>query len=158
MVIDMLVIAIGVFATIVMDVWQRFLLLAFKIPAPEWKLVGRWVLGIPALGIVQKIPTELPVRRLENIAGWVVHYLVGILYGIGYTFLLERTSINGLWVTFFFAAISLVAPWLFLMPSMGMGFFAAKTPNPRLVRIYNVMSHLVFSFAMYVAVLYGATY
>ncbi len=155
--IDLRVIAVGIFATIVMDVWQRFLLLMFKIPAPEWKFVGRWILGIPALGLMQKIPTELPAHRLENPTGWVAHYLVGISYAIIYMYLLKIMPIDKLWVTFFFVAISLLVPWLFLLPCMGMGFFAAKTPNPRLVRIYNVMTHLVFCFAMYCAVLCGVT-
>lgn len=149
MMINIFVIILGIFATIIMDVWQVFLLLAFKIPAPEWKFVGRWILGIPTLGFVQKIPTELPMRRLEKLTGWVTHYLMGILYAFIYIYLVEVMPIDQLMVTFLFVAISLLTPWLLLFPCMGMGFFAARTPKPRLVIIYNLITHLIFSFSMY---------
>lgn len=146
-----LILAMGISATLVMDVWQRALFLTLKIPVPDWSALGRWFLGMPDLGLVQPSLARLPNRPYEKFVGWAAHYFVGIGYAAMYFYLVKIFPISALNLALVFAALSLLVPWCLVMPCTGHGFFASNTPKPRLVRIYNVATHLVFSFSLYMA-------
>jgi len=142
---------IGILATIAMDVWQFLLYALVKIPRPDWAALGRWVLGMSDLGLVQLSLTSLPKRNNEAFLGWCLHYLVGISYAAFYVYMLSMLHFSALGLALGLAVLSLLIPWCIVMPCTGYGFFASAAPKPMLVRIYNLMTHLLFFFALFLA-------
>ena len=47
------------------------------------------------------------------------------------------------------AWVLLVAPYLMMMPGMGMGIAGSRTPKPNVTRLKSVMGHSVFGLGMY---------
>ncbi|WP_292200837.1 DUF2938 family protein, partial [Mesorhizobium sp.] len=74
-------IAIGIGATVFMDVWAIILNKAFGLPRPNWGMVGRWVRHLPEKVFHDDI-SQAALYTHEKALGWAFHYLVGILYGV----------------------------------------------------------------------------
>jgi len=70
--------AVGIGATLLMDLWNLFLKRAFGIPSLNYCLLGRWV-GHMAGGTFRhaRIATAKP-KRHECTIGWVSHYSIGM--------------------------------------------------------------------------------
>ncbi|MUH72244.1 DUF2938 domain-containing protein [Psychrosphaera haliotis] len=142
---------IGIGGTIVLDIYAGLLAKFFKLPATNWLLVGRWIGHMksgqfcqPALAKADKIPGELAI-------GWVVHYLIGIAYG-----LILMVSVNTEWIetpnllpTLLVSWLGIAAPFFIMMPGMGAGLAGAKTPNPTITRIRSFAGHTVFGLGMF---------
>jgi len=84
--IDLLIraVAIGLGATLVMDLWAVLLNRAFAIPAPNQCLVGRWLLHMtkgvfshPGISNAARRPGECPI-------GWLAHYTIGAVFALGF--------------------------------------------------------------------------
>lgn len=145
-------ILIGIAATILMDAWALVLKSVFGLPTSNWGMVGRWAGHLPRGRFMHaSIHDALPVAG-EHALGWATHYLIGILYGAGYLFVivqvLERTP--SLLSAVAFSLALLVAPWFILQPALGLGVFARRAPKPWLMRTISVSMHLVFGIGMYV--------
>jgi hypothetical protein len=48
-----------------------------------------------------------------------------------------------------FGLITLLSPWLLMQPALGLGIFASKAPRPALVRMQNLMIHIIFGLVLY---------
>jgi len=154
------VITIGVVATLTMDLWQRFLQ-TMGLPPTNWGLVGRWVAGFPRGIFTHRPITAAPKVRGEAAIGWAFHYAIGIAYAALYLAVIRLAFGSGptLLSALAFAIALLVAPWFVMQPALGLGFMAARTPNPAAVRAINVSVHAVFGLGLYlgaVAWLLGA--
>ena len=78
---------VGVVATLMLDIVQQLMKLAFGWPTTNWGIIGRWAAGLPQGQFVnQQIGKSPPVKN-ELTLGWLVHYGVGIAYGAIYLFL-----------------------------------------------------------------------
>lgn len=144
------IVAAGVAATALLDLWQQLLRLAAGLPPTNWALVGRWA-GEAARGrLFPGIVAQLPARAGELRAGWIVHYAVGIGYGAVYVLGVrwvigvEPSLANGL----VFGALSVVVPWFFFMPAMGAGVLARHAPRPGLARMLALAAHIVFGLGL----------
>src|SRR5688572_25305796 len=74
------VIATGLGATLVMDLWGVFLKYVCKIPAPNYCLVGRW-LGHMAHGSFKHPSIVAAAQKpAECATGWIAHYAIGVLF------------------------------------------------------------------------------
>ncbi|WP_268244217.1 DUF2938 family protein [Shewanella litoralis] len=124
----------------------------FDVPATNWRLVGRWVGHMkkgqfiqPALAKADSIPGELAL-------GWLVHYVIGIAYGLilmvcfGSQWLNTPTLLAPLLVSW----IGLAAPFFIMMPGMGAGIAGANTPKPAVVRFKSTVGHTVFGLGMFI--------
>ena len=71
---------IGITATLVMDIWGALRQRAFAIAAPNYGLVGRWILHMRH-GQFQHdaISRSAPIAR-ETLVGWLAHYMIGIAF------------------------------------------------------------------------------
>lgn len=148
-------ILVGIGGTIVLDIYAWLLATFFGLPATNWLLVGRWIGHMKsgkfiqsALPKAEKIPGEL-------IIGWVVHYLIGIAYGLILMF-----CVNPQWVQFptlvpslLVAWVGIAAPFFIMMPGMGAGIAGAKTPNPTVTRLRSFAGHSVFGVGMFLTAL-----
>ena len=141
---------IGICSCVAFDVWQRIFQIFTSIPPSNWKLVGRWFVGLISNGqLIANQLSEQPEVPNETIIGWIVHYVVAIAYA--YTLfifiqlgILEPTVTHGL----VFGVVSVLVPWLFFMPAMGNGILANKAPNPKLACALALMMHSVFGLSL----------
>lgn len=146
---------VGIGGTVILDLWSAFMQRAFEVPATNWAMVGRWVGHMSGGRFVhQNIGEATPIAG-ELAIGWVVHYVIGILYGLllvglwGVEWLREPTLLPPM----ILALALLVAPYFIMMPGMGSGIAGARTPRPNVTRLKSVIGHSVFGLGMYVTAL-----
>ncbi len=144
-------VVIGIVATLVMDVGQRLLHAIADLPPANWGLIGRWVSGFPRGVFVHRPITATAPVRGEIAIGWIFHYLVGIAYAAVYVVTMRLGAGSGpsLISALAVAIALLVVPWFVMQPALGLGFMAARTPNPGATRIINVSVHTVFGLGLY---------
>lgn len=141
----------GLVATILIDIWALVLKSLFKVPITNWAMVGRWVGHLRNGQVVhESIGDAEPVTE-ERPLGWVTHYLIGLLYGIGYLWFMADIAGHtpGLISAMAFSVALLVAPWFILQPALGLGILARRAPKPWLMRGVNMSVHMVFGVGMY---------
>jgi len=153
------ILVIGIIATLATDLWQRLLQAIAGLPPANWGLVGRWVAWIPRGVFVHRSITATPKVRGEVAIGWVFHYVVGIAYAALYLAIMKLGLGSG--PTFVsalaFALALLIAPWFVMQPALGLGFIAARAPNPTAVRAINVSVHAVFGLGLYLGAVVSLT-
>lgn len=142
---------IGVGATALLDLWALVLQRFFKVPAPSWGLVGRWFCHLTEAKVFHDDITLSRAYPFERTAGWIGHYVVGIVYaGALLAFAhpdwaLAPTFAPALAV----GIITVGAGWFLLQPGMGAGIAASKLPNAKQIRALNIAGHIVFGFGLY---------
>jgi hypothetical protein len=143
-------VAIGIGATVFMDIWAIILNKAIGQPLPNWGMVGRWVRHLPEKVFHDDIGKAAPYAH-EKALGWAFHYLVGILYGVilvvlaGAGWLATPTFLPA----FILGIVTVGAGWFLLAPGMGASWAASKLPKPMKVRALNLVAHTVFAFGMF---------
>ncbi len=150
---DLLVlgIAMGAGATVVLDLWNMLLKQLFGFPLPNWGMVGRWFGHLPAGQLAHADIGASPPVANERALGWVMHYAVGILFGIvtvligGRAWMAAPTALLPLLVGW----ITIGCGWFILAPGMGAGIAASKKPERMRIRILNSLGHTVFGLAMF---------
>jgi hypothetical protein len=76
--------AIGIGATLFMDLWNLFLRRAFGIPSLNYCLLGRWLRHMPAGTFKHVNINSAEPRSLECTVGWVGHYTIGVTLALGF--------------------------------------------------------------------------
>jgi len=143
--------AVGIGATIILDLWIAMGSRLLGIPGSDWAMVGRWVGHMPSGQFTHADISQAAPVRGELALGWTVHYAIGVIYGWllvalwGSEWLLEPVLLPPLLLLWVF----LVAPYFVMMPGMGKGIAAAKTKRPNFERIKSVIGHSVFGFGLY---------
>ena len=144
-------ILMGIFATFIMDIFAIFLVRSKIVSASiEPHIVGRWVLYMLRGKLVHENIRRTPALKNEKSAALISHYLIGIvLMGI-YLFLeLKEPAIRDqLWMPLVFGAATVLLPWLWLYPSIGIGFLASKTKRQSDFIIFSSINHLNFGIGM----------
>lgn len=143
---------VGIGGTVLLDLWAVFMQRVCNMPASNWAMVGRWV-GHMSRGRFahEDIGRAAPVSG-ERAIGWIVHYVIGIGYGLllvglwGAEWLRQPTLLPPM----ILALGLLVAPYFIMMPGMGSGIAGAKTPKPNATRLRSIVGHSVFGLGMYV--------
>src|SRR3712207_5381780 len=112
-------IAIGLGATLVMDLWNLFLKRTFGVPSLDYCLLGRWVRHMPAGTLRHAIIAAAPPKPLECAVGWVAHYTIGV--GLAIVFVVVA---SGDWLArptvlpaLLYGVVTLVFPFFVLQPS-----------------------------------------
>lgn len=148
------IILIGVGATAVMDVWswtQRIV----GISTLDYALVGRWAGHLvqgryahASIGKAAAIPGELPL-------GWLIHYLVGIMFAVllvalcGRDWLLKPDLLQAIAV----GLMTVLFPFLLMQPAMGAGIAASRTSAPWKSRLRSLLTHAIFGIGLYLSAL-----
>jgi len=145
------VLATGIGATLIIDLWAVLLKRTFGIMPTNWAIVGRWFAGIPLGRFKLRTDScEYPIR-FELQLGWIADYAVGIGYALVYMTIMNLASTPvSLATAMAFGLVTVLAPWLVLMPGLGKGWFAATAPRPALTRLLNLVVHLMFGAGLYV--------
>lgn len=145
-------VAIGIGATLLMDLWA-LLLRQFGVPSLNFAYLGRWLGHLPdGQWAHESIARAAPVRG-ELALGWLAHYTIGItfaglalvVFGAGWARSpdLGRALLLGL--------VTVAAPLLVLQPALGAGVASSKTSAPLLNTLKSVATHAVFGVGLYLA-------
>jgi len=148
-------VAVGIGATLVMDLWSVFLKHAFNIPTPNYCLVGRWLRHIPEGTFRHKSISAASPKPAECAVGWIAHYAIGIFFAL---MLVQLTPASWLEQPTLPPAVILglgtvVLPFFVLQPSFGLGAASSKAPNPTQARLRSLMNHTIFGIGLYIAAL-----
>lgn len=148
-------IAIGLGASLLMDLWNLFLKRAFGIPSLNYCLLGRWLLHMPdgvfrhaGIGSAAAKPLECPV-------GWVAHYSIGVSLALGFVlvgpsdWMIRPTPGPAL----LYGLATVVFPFFVMQPAFGLGMAGSRTPNPLQARMKSLATHTVFGMGLYVCAL-----
>jgi len=151
----MLTFAVGLGATLVMDLWCIFLRRTFNTPFPNYCFVGRWLRYMPEGIFRHDSIAAAPQKTAECAVGWLAHYATGIVYAgalVLFTsprWLLEPTLLPAIVI----GLATVAVPFLVMQPSFGFGAAASKTPNPNQLRLRSLMNHTAFGFGLYISAL-----
>ena len=148
-------IAIGVGATLLMDLWNLFLKRVFGIPSLNYCFLGRWVLHIPAGTFRHNSIGNAAPKRYECQAGWITHYTIGIGLAILFVAIVSPEWIDRptLIPVLIYGLLTVVFPLFVLQPSLGLGVASAKTAKPAKARLKSLGTHFVFGAGMYLTAL-----
>lgn len=143
---------IGIGATAVFDLWVRLLVL-LRLPAANWALVGRWFAHAGRGRFAHADIAAAPPVRGEAAIGWIMHYLVGILFAAALLAIwgLDWARAPTLGPALAVGLVTVLAGWLILAPGMGAGIASRKRPNPNRIRLVQVAGHVVFGLGLYLA-------
>ena len=152
-------IAIGIGATLIMDLWNLFLKRAFSIPSLSYCVLGRWLSHMPRGTLRHASITAAPRKRFECTVGWIAHYTIGVVFALAFVVLT-----SGDWLArptllpaLLYGIGTVVFPFFIMQPSFGLGIAASKTPKPTQARLKSLMTHTVFGVGLYVCAL-GVSY
>lgn len=145
------VIALGIFATVAIDIWATFSNKVLNFPRTNWAMVGRWLGHIPNGTFMHDPVSSSPEIKYEDSIGWVFHYFIGVTYAAIYVVLViwvleGDTTLFSSWV---FGLVTILSPWLILQPALGLGICAVKAPKPNIIRLQNIVIHSIFGMALY---------
>ena len=147
--------AIGVGATLVMDLWNLFLDRTFGIPSLDYCLLGRWLRHMPE-GTLRHASIAAATRKpLECTVGWFAHYSIGVVFALVFVVLA-----SGDWLArptllpaLLYGVGTVVFPFFILQPSLGLGIAASRAPRPSRARLKSLVTHTVFGVGLYVCAL-----
>lgn len=146
---------IGAGATLLLDIWAQLLKRVAGWPAPNWAMPGRWVGHLPSGQLAhQDIARAEPVRN-ERAIGWIFHYAVGILFAAallaiwGLDWARNPSFVPALIV----GLVTVGCGWFILQPGMGAGVASSKRPNAGMIRLMNVVGHVVFAVGLFATAL-----
>jgi hypothetical protein len=152
MIIILKTLLIGIGATLAIDIWVSFLKL-FKIKSLDYKYVGRWIGNFLKGKFFHNKIQDTPPIPYELVIGWTAHYLIGItfafiliaVYGISW---LDKPSILP---AIIIGLITAVGPFFIMQPAFGFGIASSKLPNPNLLRLKSLGTHLIYGIGLYVS-------
>ena len=148
-------VAIGIGATLAMDLWNLFLKRAFGIPSLDFCLLGRWLRHMPGGTFRHARIAAAPRKSLECAVGWLAHYTFGIVFALAFVVLA-----SGGWLArptlppaLLYGIGTVVFPFFIMQPSVGLGIAGSKTPRPAQARLKSLATHTVFGVGLYVCAL-----
>jgi Protein of unknown function (DUF2938) len=145
------IVAVGVGATLFMDLWALLLKCAFGVALPNYCLVGRWLCYMPQGTFTHASIANASPKSRECAVGWVSHYVVGAIYGLTFVALVSDNWLAQptLLPALLFGVCTVVVPFLVMHPSFGLGVAASRAPNPTQARLRSLMAHTAFGVGLY---------
>jgi Protein of unknown function (DUF2938) len=144
-------VAVGIGATLAMDLWNLFLKSIFSIPSLNYCLLGRWLRHMPGGVFRHASISSAPQKSFECTVGLIAHYTIGAVFALVF---IVMTS--GSWFArptllpaLLYGIGTVVFPFFIMQPSFGLGIAASKTPNPTQARLKSLMTHTVFGVGLY---------
>ncbi len=151
--------AIGLGATLLMDLWNLLLKRMFHIPSLNYCLLGRWVRHMAEGTIRHASISAAQQKRFECPVGWISHYTIGVAFAVVFVALA-----SGGWLArptvlpaLLYGVATVVFPFFIMQPSFGLGIAASRTPKPARARLKSLVTHAIFGVGLYVSAL-GVSY
>lgn len=145
-------VAIGIGATLVIDLWNLFLKRAFGIPSLNNCLLGRWLCHMREGRFRHANITAAPQKTFECALGGIAHYTIGVVLALVFLVLTSEDWLARptLLPALLYGIGTVVLPLFILQPSFGLGIASAKTPKPTQARLKSLATHTVFGLGLYV--------
>lgn len=145
--------AIGVGATLVMDLWTLALARLFGIKGPDYAMVGRWLGHMRSGRFTHRQIAEAVPAPGERLLGWTAHYGVGVAFAAILVGVAGRDWVSGptLLPALGVGVATVAFPFLVMQPAMGAGVAAARAPNPAAARLRSLAAHAVFGLGLWAA-------
>ena len=152
-------IAIGIGATLLMDLWNLFLKRAFSIPSLNLCLLGRWLSHMPDGTLRHASISAAPQKPFECPVGRIAHYTIGVVLALVFVVLVSGDWLAQptLLVALLYGVGTVVFPFFIMQPSLGFGIASSRTPNPLQARLKSLATHSVFGVGLYLCAL-GVSY
>lgn len=146
-------ILMGIFATFFMDFLAGILArrkLIYPFISPE--AIGRWFLYIFRGKLIHKDINQTPELKNEKLWCLISHYLIGIALAGVYLFLESTEPIiqEQIWMPLIFGIVTVLFPWFWLLPSIGLGFMASKSSIRSLIIRTNLVNHTNFGLGLFI--------
>lgn len=147
--------AIGIGATLVIDLWNLLLNLTLRVPLPNYALLGRWFLHMPNGIFTHANIASSQHKAFEHLSGWIAHYIVGVLLASIFVFIAPNNWLThpNLLPALVYGIGTVAIPYLIMQPAFGFGIAASKTPDPAMARIKSLATHTVFGVGLYLCAL-----
>jgi len=143
--------AIGIGATLVMDLWNLFLKRTFSLPSLNYCLLGRWLRHMPGGTFRHASIAAAPQKPFECAVGRIAHYTIGVVFALG---LIVFTS--GDWLArptllpaLLYGVGTIVFPFFIMQPAFGLGMAASRTLRPTQARLKSLGTHAAFGVGLY---------
>lgn len=152
-------IAIGIGATLIMDLWNLFLKRTFRISSLNYCLLGHWLRHMPEGTFRHASITASPQKPFECKVGWTAHYTIRVVFALVFVvvtsgdWLARPTLLPAL----LYGIGTVVFPFFIMQPSLGLGIAASRTPKPMQARLKSLVTHTVFGAGLYACAL-GVSY
>lgn len=148
-------VAVGLGATLVMDLWAIFAKRAFNIPSPNYCFVGRWLRYMPEGIFRHGSIAAAPQKPAECAVGWIAHYAIGVIFALSLVLLASPRWLQEptLLPAMILGLVTVAIPFFVMQPSFGLGIASSKTPNPAQARLRSLMNHAVFGLGLYISAL-----
>jgi hypothetical protein len=148
-------VAIGIGATLVMDLWNLFLKRSFRVPSLNYCLLGRWLRHMPGGTLRHANIAAAPQKAHECTVGWVAHYTIGVVFALVFVVLASNDWLARPTVlpALLYGIGTVVFPFFIMQPSLGLGIAASRTPNPMQARLKSLATHTVFGLGLYICAL-----
>ncbi len=145
-------VAVGVGATLVMDLWA-VILKRLEVRSLDYGLLGRWLGHLCRGRLAHPNIGQATAIRGERGVGWAAHYGIGVgfaglllgVWGIGWA----RAPTVG--PAMLVGMVTLVAPFFVLQPALGLGVLARNAPDPGQARLKSALAHAAYGLGLYVA-------
>jgi hypothetical protein len=153
------VVAVGVLATLVIDLVSIALKRAGLFDTPDYGLVGRWVGHMFATRtFAHKSIDRTASLPFEKAIGWFVHYATGVAFaGIliaaaGSQWLQAPTLAPALLT----GLVTIAFPLFVMQPAFGLGLAARLSSNPRKALLRSLLNHFSFGLGLYLGAITSA--
>ena len=142
----------GIIATIIFDLFNISLKFAYNIDKPKWNFLGRYFLGYKEGRYIRKSLQEDNDEVNELLWGYIIHYLIGIIYGLFYVFInLLIFDYPSLLIAYVVGFITVLGAWCYLMPfAYNLGFFASKSDQQFKTLTQNLIGHFIFGTGLFI--------
>ena len=146
------IIAIGIGATILLDIWN-YILSLLDIKSLDYRFVGRWIGNFVNGKFYHKNIMIAPALQNELFIGWTAHYLIGIsfsfflIFVFGNEWLLKPLIIPAIIIGF----VTVIFPLFIMQPALGFGVASSNLPNPLVRVLKSIITHLVYGAGLYLS-------
>jgi hypothetical protein len=144
-------VAIGIGATLVMDLWNLLLKRGLGIPSLNYCWLGRWLRHMAGGTFRHPSIAAAPPKPYECAVGRVAHYTIGVLLALGFVALASSDWLARptLLPALLYGIATVVFPFFVMQPAFGFGFAASRTPKPAQARLKSLVTHTVFGLGLY---------
>ena len=148
-------VAIGLGATLLIDLWALLLRRAFGVRSLDYCLLGRWVLHMRTGKFAHESIGTAARKAHECAVGWTTHYSIGAVFGVVFVSLATRTWLARptLLPALAFGIVTVLVPFLTLQPALGLGVASSKTPHPARARVKSLTTHAMFGIGLWISAL-----
>jgi Protein of unknown function (DUF2938) len=149
-------IIVGAVAVALFDLWGWTLQRFFGVRAQNWAILGKWLMA-PFAPTRAAAPAGGPLSSTtaQKMLGTAVHLATGIVFAVGLLLLAgpswasRPTPLPAIAT----GLGTIVFAWFVIMPALGHGPAASKTPFPGRVRALTIMAHFVFGIGFFLGAL-----